>query len=253
MPDKPPPDVMAKAQAGDAEAQSALGRWYVEHAGDAVTASEWFRRAADQGLPRAKHNLGVIAHQQGDLELAAQWFGSAAQDGWVNSMLALGGLAEGAGQADLAAKYYEMAAARGDVEGQDALGRLAFERDSDEHHATALYWSELAAKQGHAGAITRLGTIYHEGRGVSQNVDLAAAWYLKAAQLGHPGAQLCIGAAYHLGVGVESDRVESAFWLCLSIAQGNDLARAYLQRVQRELTEEEKAAVASRLRDHARA
>src|SRR5262249_17939270 len=99
----------------------------------------------------------------------------------------------------------------------------------------------------------RLGTIYHEGRGVEQDYNVAAAWYLKAARQGHSGAQLWIGAAYHLGMGVEADRVESAYWLSLSVAQGNFLAQAYLQRVQRELTDAEKAAVASRLRDRARA
>ena len=56
------------------------------------------------------------------------------------------------------------------------------------------------------------------------------AWFKLAARNDHPGAQLLLGAAYEAGVGVEHDRVEAAFWLMRSAAQGNEGAKAYLNR-----------------------
>jgi len=252
MPGQPSEELLTQAEAGDAEAQNAVGRFYAESGCDprSVRAAEaWFRRAADQGLTRAKHNLGVLALRVGQNDVAAAWLKSAAVDGWLPSIFALGGLQEEAGHEEQAAKLYEMAAQRGHAESQDALGRLLFALGTNEGYEKARYWSELAAAQGLASAQTRLGTIYHEGLGVKREPRRAASYFLSAARSGHAGAQLMIGAAYHLGIGVAADRVESAFWLMRSVAQGSDLAAAYLPRVQDELTEDEEAAVEARLRE----
>jgi TPR repeat protein len=249
MADEPPSELLTGAQAGDPEAQCLLGRWYAEQGSDAEAAEMWLRRAANQGLARAKHNLGVLALQTNREDTAREWLRSAAEDGWLPSIMALGALTEQAGDVQHAIPLYEIAATRGYADAQDALGRIAFDLDTEEDYVTSRYWSELAAEQGNPYSQARLGTIYHEGLGVPRDPRQAAAWWLSAARLGHDGAQLLIGAAYHQGIGLTANRVEAAFWLTRSAAQENQGAKAYLPRVQAEMTDEDEAALMAKFRD----
>src|SRR4051812_41717440 len=95
--------VQAKANAGDAEAQNAMGR-LVSHAAGAnafADAEQWFRRAAEQGLAKAKHNLGVLYWQRDPAsQEAVQWFTDAAKDGWPDSTFVLGTLREERGDTE---------------------------------------------------------------------------------------------------------------------------------------------------------
>jgi uncharacterized protein len=65
----PPPELCAKAEAGEAQAQNGLGEaFYAGKLGvvkDAVEAVKWFRQAADQNLAAAQSNLGVC-YERGD-------------------------------------------------------------------------------------------------------------------------------------------------------------------------------------------
>ena len=226
MPDAPA-EMLRKAEAGDAEAQNELARSLIA-VGDRAGAQNWFRRAAELGLPKAKHNLGVLALQDGDMPEACRWFGEAAKDGWPNSLCALGLLCEEAGQIDEALQLLGSAAQQGHEDAQDAMGRIHFERNTEQDDVIARQWSELAAAQGNAAAMTRLGTIYHEGRGTPRDPPRAAAYFREAASRGHPGAQLMIGVALHMGIGVDADPVQAKQWLTRSAEQGNPLAQAYL-------------------------
>jgi TPR repeat protein len=236
----PPSDILGPADAGDAEAQNAVGLWYAENLPGSGFVETWSRRAADQGLPKAQHNMGVLTFRAGQEEEATAWFEKAAAGAWAPAIFALGDLQEEKGNIPRASELYEAAARQGDANAQDALGRLAFDADAEASYERARQWSELAAEQGHAAAQARLGTIYHEGLGVERDPQQAAAWFLKAAQRGHAGAQMMIGVACHLGIGVDTNRVASARWLAASQDQGNAHAGAYLKRVLGELTPAEK-------------
>src|SRR5262245_398750 len=210
----------ARAEAGDAEAQSDLGG-RLARMGSRAEAEQWFRRAAEQGLAKTKHNLGVLYwHSENrDAEEALNWFRAAAKDGWLPSIFVLGMLVERGGNIENAIALYQIAAQGGHADAQDALSRLHFSRETEKDYEIARKWAEAAADQGHALAIARLGTIYHEGCGVPRNPKRAAAYFLDAANLGHAGAQLMIGAATHLGIGVPADRIEAAQWLLRSAQQ----------------------------------
>ena len=230
MTDEPEPALLASAEAGDAEAQNAVGRFYAEQGSEGFSrdrALHWFRRAADQGSPRGKYNVGVIFVRTGQDELALPWLNEAARDGWPAALFALGGLAEEAGNAREAIEMYEGAAERGDAQAQDALGRMMLDRDTPEGYKKSRYWSELASERGIAAADVRLGRIYHEGLGVEQNAARAVRYWLRAAKVGHSGAQLMVGVALEVGGGCEVDLVKSAFFLTLSSAK-NEHAKYYL-------------------------
>jgi len=50
---------------------------------------------------------------------------------------------------------------------------------------SAIYWLELATKQGFADAMQLLGNCYLKGKGVAKDDNLAIMWVAKAASLGH--------------------------------------------------------------------
>jgi len=221
--------ILERAKAGDAEAQNDLGR-RLATSGSRTEAEQWFRRAADQGLAQAKHNLGVLYWQNDDASHEAlEWFVAAAKDGWPPSNFILGAMFEKREDLDTARRLYLTAAERGHAGSQDALSRLYLDRDAEGDIERARRWAEAAAEHGVAASIARLGAIYHEGRGVSRDPPRAAAYFLEAAKLGHDGAQLMIGVAMHIGIGVVPDRIEAAHWLLRSAEQGNKYARAYLE------------------------
>ena len=236
----PPADVLARAEAGDAEAANEVGLWYSENQPDSRNVEFWFRRAADAGLPRAQHNMGVLATRSGRTDDAIGWFRLAVAGGWRNSHFTLGSLLEEQGDRKGAFAAFVSGAEQGCPDSQNAIGHLALEYETEESFRVARYWSEKAAEQGNADAQARMGTIFHEGLGVERDPEHAMWWFLQAAKQNHAGAQAMLGVASHVGVGVEVDRFNAMRMLMLSAAQGNAMAKIYLPTVNAELTPDER-------------
>jgi uncharacterized protein len=66
----------------------------------------------------------------------------------------------------------------------------------------------------------KLAGDYLIGRGVAQDLKLAAYWYEKAAGSGNPQAEMQIGYFYDAGIGVEKDPARAAHWYQLAAAGG---------------------------------
>ena len=89
----------ARAEQGDARAQSRLGNMYRYGEGvpqDDAEAVRWYRLAAEQGYASAQTRLGVM-HFEGrgvmqDFAEAARWYRRAADQGEVHAQFFLGGL-----------------------------------------------------------------------------------------------------------------------------------------------------------------
>jgi len=228
----------ARAAAGDAEGQTALAKLLLEAggAGARAEAEQWLRRAAERGFARAKHLLGGLCLQDDKRGAeAVEWFRQAAHDGWPESIYMFAAMSERRGDIETARRLYVDAALKGYALAQDAVSGIHFERDTEEDHAPALHWAKAAARQGVPQAFTRLGTIYHEGRGTAQDPERAIACFLEGARRGHAGGQVMIGVAFHIGNCVATDLVESAHWLMRSVAQDHELGRIYLPDVLTEL------------------
>ena len=71
----------------------------------------------------------------------------------------------------------------GEPQAQNDLALLFLENNKPQ---SAVYWLELAAKQGFADAMHGLGRCYSEGNGLPKDDNLAIMWIAKAASLGHP-------------------------------------------------------------------
>ena len=77
-----------------------------------------------------------------------------------------------------------------------------------------------AAEKGSIHEEIALGAAYFSGRGVHQDLKLAAYWYEKAAGSGDPMAQNEIGYLYQAGLGVSVNEARAAHWFQLASAGG---------------------------------
>ena len=107
----------------------------------------------------------------------------------------------------------------GKVEFQYKLGlRYEFNIDDNDHINKALYWYELAAKNGSAMAMVQMANIYTMGGGGVQ-IDFSKAniWYEKAIKKGSISAKYNLAISYYYGTGVEKNH-KKAFDLFESAA-----------------------------------
>ncbi len=152
---------MAKALAGDTEAQTLIASMYEER-GSHEDAVRWYSKAAKQGRPDAQFKLGFY-HAQGsgglkkDMEEAANWFQKAAGKDQVGA------------QYNLAVCY------------ENGLG-------VPKNDALALGWYRQAADRGETFAQKAVGVCFEQGRGVKADKIEACAWYLLSASRKNPDA-----------------------------------------------------------------
>lgn len=237
----PPDHLVTAAQTGDAEAQTNLGRWYAENLPGTPYAEMWFKRAADQGLPRALHNLGVLAFESGDKELAIDWLKKAVAANWRNSIHPLGKLLEETGDIHGAFKAYEQGIEKDCADSMVEMSRLIIDGEMEKYYEHARDWCGRAVLKGNLQAHVQMAQIYHEGLGVERNPKRAASFWMTAARRGHPGAQLAIGLACETATGLREDRIAAMRFLSASAAQGNEGAQICLESLERRLAPEEKA------------
>jgi TPR repeat protein len=97
-------------------------------------------------------------------------------------------------------------------------GMKAYRSNDD---ATALKEWRPLAEQGHAEAQFRLGWMYDNGRGVTQDYAEAVKWYRKSAEQGHAEAQYWLGSLYGVGLGVLQDLIAAHMWNSIAAANGD--------------------------------
>lgn len=125
--DKTLDEVTARAQAGDAKAQSTLAAMYYHGRNvtqDYKQAFDWYTKAAEQGYADAQYNLGVAyINGQGvkrNYTQAAAWNTRAAEQGHIDAQYNLGGAylgGQGVAQNNQQAYiWFSLAAANGDAE-----------------------------------------------------------------------------------------------------------------------------------------
>ena len=83
------------------------------------------------------------------------------------------------------------------------------------------HWQEDARTKECPDAMTHLGVVYFEGRGVPTNRSLGLAWTRKAADMGNSRAQLELGKRFLTGDGVELDQQEAYELFTKAALQGN--------------------------------
>jgi TPR repeat protein len=196
------PALMARANAGNPDAQFRVGTQYelgAHVAKDPAQAAAWYRKAADQGFAQAQHSLGVL-YELGtgvpaDPTMAAQWYRKAAEQGFAPAQFSLG-----------------LCYVHGNGVPQD--------------FGQALAWYEKAAKQNNSDAMLNLAFLYHTGQGVPKDEARSFALVRQAAEAGSPDAQFQLGMDYYQGEeGLQADDDMARKWLRRSAEQGDAAAQ----------------------------
>jgi uncharacterized protein len=221
------------AEQGNVEAQVGLG--FIHYTGDGeryrdkVESYRWFRKAAEQGNATAQYMLGQIyyfnvhpgAEDNPDVE-AVRWYRKAAEQGHSKAQYKLGymydvgrGVPENESEAE---KWYNRSAEGNLVEDGYEKGIAAYDRKD---YAEALRLLKPFAEQGYADAQNKLGVMYDNGAGVSEDDVEAMRWYRKAADQGNANAQYSLGSMYQFGVGLVEDYAEAVRWYRRAADQGN--------------------------------
>ena len=108
-----------------------------------------------------------------------------------------------------------------------ALADKYYETEGDNDKAFKFY--QLAAKQGHVKAFNRLGVMYRNGEGVSENLHLAKGWFQKAAEKGDKVGQRMMAVMHYWGRNKsESDHITAFKLLKKSAVQGDRVAQWFL-------------------------
>ena len=131
-----------------------------------------------------------------------------------------------AGDFATAFKEWLPLAEAGDVNAQFRLGIMYDNGDGvTQNHKEAVKWYKLAAEQGHPNSQFNVGLRYENGQGVNQDYQTAIKWYKLAAEKRNPRAEDALGSFYKLGHGVTQNYQEAIKWYKLSSEQGYSRAQ----------------------------
>jgi TPR repeat protein len=201
--------LLAKAKAGDAEAQYQVGKLYSSGTGvdkDPASAFVWFSKSAALGNAKGQNAVGVsYAYGEGidkDYGQAAIWLRKAADQGNPKAEHNLGDL------------FYN---------------GWGVSKDLGE----ALAWYGKSAQHGDSNGEYSLGFMYANGEGTRQDYVQAALWYRKSAALGNGDAENNLGVMYANGQGVTRDYAAAAALYQKAIEHGNSSAKANLDGIKK--------------------
>jgi hypothetical protein len=197
------------AEGGWAEAQYTLGLWnyLATHTPrDAQAAASWFEKAAHQD------------HVEAQLMLAQMLlFGSGV-----------------APNARLALRWFTRGAELGSAEAQYRTGLAHYEGvGTQENPVEAARWMKKAAEQGHLDAMYHLAVLILDETEPPEaaRAEKAFAWFLQAAEAGHGPSQLAVGESYEKGRGVTQDVARARAWY--ERARQSDNAKVRVEAIRR--------------------
>ena len=94
-------------------------------------------------------------------------------------------------------------------------------------------WYEKAAGQNHPIALNNLGVIYEQGLGVTKSYQRAFHYYKESAEWGYSYAQYNLGNMYRKGMGTKLNINKAIYWLQLAALQGVAQAQDQLDTLAR--------------------
>jgi TPR repeat protein len=127
--------------------------------------------------------------------------------------------------------WYKLAADNGHAEAMNRIGILyAAGRGVRQDYLTAFAWFTRAAEAGSLTALDYLSTAYFFGLGIPQSYSGAAAVLEKAVAARDPDAETRLGELYNEGLGVRQDRARARKLFLLAVQQGHTPAMINLGR-----------------------
>src|SRR5438552_8066191 len=125
-----------------------------------------------------------------------------------------------------ALRIWSSLAEQASAEAQERLGALYRDgKGVSQDYVASVEWFRKAADQGDGKAENNLGAMYARGHGVAKNDAQAVNWFRKAADHGNALGQTNLGRMYTQGRGVPKDDAESVEWFRLAAEQGDAAAQ----------------------------
>ena len=143
-----------------------------------------------------------------------------------------------------AAKWYRKAAEQGDARAQMNLGYMYSKGEGiPKDEAEGEKWYRKSAEQGNANAQYSLGLMYwselRQFPDIPKDDAEAVKWFGKSAEQGNAVGQRYLAVMYYFGFGVPVDEVAAYMWNILASAQGDEIAKAGIDEISVEMTEEQ--------------
>lgn len=189
------PATVASAEAGDPEAMTALGMFYVVAPApvrNPEAGLAWLKKAAAKSYGPAMRDLGHIYN-----------LGDGAAPDPVES-----------------ARWYRAGADAGDIPSMGYLGSAYMRgRGVPRDYVEAMHWYRSAADHGLPEGFAGVGLLYANGLGVQKDMATAAEWFRKAADGGNGNALRYLAYMAANGLGMPKDETEAAKWRRLASAR----------------------------------
>ncbi len=193
-------------------------------------------RKANMGEPRAQYEL-ALHYRLGkelpkDMMLALKWCERAARQNHIEAQKTLAAMySEHDGTPvdyPTALKWYRKAARSGDHQAQIIVADWLLEgKGTNPDPKKSLQWYLKASEYKHANpkVFYMLGQLFSLGKGIEQNLTMAASWFEKSATMGHVDSQMRLAYLYSKGIGVQRDFTRSAHWYHLAALHDNPKAQ----------------------------
>ena len=188
-------------------------------------AVEFFRMAAQQGLPQAQWRLGAVLLKDATTENEGfEWIKKAADQNFSYAAGQLGCmyLYGMACQKDtVKAEYYlKNSAEHGLSVSQFNLAEAYCDGTFTTNIVESVHWCAEAATNKHVVAQYKLGLAYMAGIGIKEDVTNSYYWIRKSADAGYAPAEFDVCEYLTLGVGCEIDKNEADRFMARAAAHG---------------------------------
>lgn len=114
-------------------------------------------------------------------------------------------------------EYYEKSSRMEDACGMYKLGSRYYDTEDYKH---AIELLEKSAAKGYFPAISKVGKMYHYGKGVAKDMKKAVELYAKSAEHGEIQGMIQLGKCYQWGWGVDVDLIVALKWYKPVLDQG---------------------------------
>jgi len=235
------PELMKKAEAGDAEAQYNQGQCHEKGLGvikDNKEAVKWYTKSAEQGHVKAALNLSRCYEDgQGvlrDKKQAMKWFAKVLDSTDIKELYVILRSIDPYCNydSDKSVLLLKRLAELGNANAQYDLGNVyrwnGGVRGGVGDRKESVKWYSMAAEQGNADAQFWLGICYRQGEGVDRDDKEGFKWLTKSAEQGNAGAQFWLGNYY--AHKVDKDLKEAVKWYTKAAEQGDAEAIRELKR-----------------------
>ena len=237
--------LLQSADAGDPVGQVMMGLatgWELVEVKDrSQKATDWYRKAAEQGNADGQYYLGW-RYKDGkgvpkDLKQAFHWFLKAAEQGNFRAQNEVG-VCYGKGQgvtksASDAVDWYYRSAMQGYSRGEYNLGyNYVNGKGVTKSPKKGVEWYIKAAKQKHLWAMNNLGLCLRDGNGTRKDIERAFVLFEAAAYKNFKYAQYNLGRCYENGWGTVRNVEKAIEWYSKAAKQGHKEAREALEWLQ---------------------